>query len=166
MLKLSFGRMIVTDHIAALSDLSKEHLHWLIDVEKRPRTLNDHYYRDYRDKFLAWYKSQRPEYNNLALLDSLKAYDPAAGEGAEQQDTIGVVLSCFNKLGINGLRPTDLAKVLPTDPREAAIAIMASVRAYFQGFDGCLDSVCHTCAHTVLLSGIQALRGQCYHCYR
>lgn len=124
--------VIVTDHIAALSDLSKEHLHWLIDVEKRPRTLNDHYYRDYRDKFLAWYKSQRPEYNNLALLDSLKAYDPAAAEGAEQQDTIGVVLSCFNKLGINGLRPTDLAKVLPTDPREAAIAIMASVRAYFQ----------------------------------
>lgn len=49
-----------------------------------------------------------------------------------QDDSVKKALSALAELGIN-VQPEDLPKLLPADPMEAAIAIMASVRAYFQG---------------------------------
>ncbi|PCH35511.1 hypothetical protein WOLCODRAFT_107442 [Wolfiporia cocos MD-104 SS10] len=125
---------VVTERIAGCAESTKERLEWLLEVESRPRTINEHHYRDYRDKILAHYKGSRPQYNNVSLLELLAGYDQASDEQRNQDlhETICKVLSGFDELGIHGVRPTDLPKVLPADPYEPAIAIMASVRAYFQ----------------------------------
>lgn len=43
------------------------------------------------------------------------------------------VLNGLTDIGLPGTVPTDLAKLLPADPYDPAIEIMAGVRAYFQG---------------------------------
>lgn len=46
---------------------------------------------------------------------------------------IAKVLAGLAEMGINGVKPEDLPKLLPADKMEPALAIMADVRAYFQG---------------------------------
>ena len=53
-------------------------------------------------------------------------------DGRVGDDGIKKALAALAEIGINS-RAEDLPKLLPADPMEAAIAIMASVRAYFQG---------------------------------
>ena len=48
-------------------------------------------------------------------------------------NTLIRAITGINALGIHSVRPTDLARLLPSDRMEPAIEIMADVRAYFQG---------------------------------
>ena len=131
MLTSSIPSTILGEYIAERAQDTRERIQWLLDLETRPRTLNDHYFRDYRDKFLAWYRGHRSQYNNIPLLQKLKKH---GSKGASEFDeNVRTILSAFSALDIHDVQPTDLAKVLPSDPYEAAINIMASVRAYFQG---------------------------------
>lgn len=45
-------------------------------------------------------------------------------------------MAALVEMGITGIKPEDLFKILPTDQMAPAIDIMADVRAYFQGM-GC-----------------------------
>ncbi|KAL4066187.1 P-loop containing nucleoside triphosphate hydrolase protein [Scleroderma citrinum] len=109
--------MTVHDHLDAAASRTKERIHWLLQLEGSPVTLNTHYFSEYRDKFLAYYKGVRDKNGYTSHI--LK--------------TAGVqkVISSLAEIGLN-TQPEDLAKLLPADPMEAAITIMASVRAYFQ----------------------------------
>ena len=67
----------------------------------------------------------------MPLLQKLRRH--SAQGTSEFDESVRTILAAFSALDVHDVRPTDLAKVLPSDPYEAAISIMASVRAYFQG---------------------------------
>ncbi|KAH9917092.1 P-loop containing nucleoside triphosphate hydrolase protein [Amylocystis lapponica] len=123
--------VIVSEHIFSRSQAALDCIAWYLETEQRPRTFNDHYYHDYHDKFFAHYKALRPHANNISLNEKLKAYNPST---ASTSSTHGVskIIAGFAELSVYGIDPRDLAKVLPSDPCEAALHIMASVSAYFQ----------------------------------
>lgn len=116
-------RMIVNDHLDEAAESTKQKIQWLLDLERNPTTLNTHYYADYKDKFLSYYKAAR---DNTDLVTKLQR-DRRMYEGS-----INKALSGLSEIGITA-QATDLPKLLPPDPMEAALNIMASVRAYFQG---------------------------------
>lgn len=54
---------------------------------------------------------------------------------AVQPNGIAKILSGLAEVGISGVKPEDIPKLLPPDTMEPAMTIMAEVRAYFQGTD-------------------------------
>ncbi|KAI1783118.1 P-loop containing nucleoside triphosphate hydrolase protein [Ganoderma leucocontextum] len=125
---------ITTDFLTASADETLARIRWFIALETRPRTLNEAYYADYHDKFLSHYKGWRPieaeadDDNPRASLTS-RLRDHSL---EEFQQTVTGVLAGLTGMGIRGAQAGDLAKLLPPDPYDPAIEIMASVRAYFQ----------------------------------
>lgn len=113
---------------------------WLLQLEGRPRTLNGHYFSDYYDKFLAHYKGERQLEENGILSRQLHGYrapPPQQHPSSSQQHKpfnahVAEVLAGLGAIGIVS-KAEDLPKLLPPDPYEQALRIMASVRAYFQG---------------------------------
>lgn len=129
--------MVVTEYIKKCSELAHDRVLWLLDLERRPRTLNTFYYNNYQDKFLAHYRGARHATGHSSLIDGLEAYNTSADDKTKPADTkfynsMTRVMSSLSEVGIH-CRPTDIPKLLPTDPFEPALHIMATVRAYFQG---------------------------------
>ena len=112
--------MIMHDHLDAAASRSKEKIEWLLKIEQSPTMINTHYYQDYKNKFLAHYRTNRHK-TDLASV----TWIPFHGD-------VHSVISALSKLGIHA-QASDLHKLLPSDPMEAALNIMASVRGYFQG---------------------------------
>ncbi|KZT04830.1 uncharacterized protein LAESUDRAFT_813931 [Laetiporus sulphureus 93-53] len=151
-LLLSQVTLVLTEHISSCSEVAKERLDWLLEIEQRPRTWNEHYYRDYREKFLTHYKGSRPEYSNMPLLQKLKSHEAAPDSDSSLAESISKITAGFSEIGIHGVKPADLPKVLPSDPCEAAISIMASVRAYFQvAYKRFADNVPNAIDHELIL---------------
>lgn len=107
------------DHLDVAAVRSKDKIEWLLQLESSPATLNTHYYFDYKDKVYAYYKAHR---RSEKLANSI----------AQRSQEVNDIISALSLLGIRARRE-DLSKLLPSDPMEAALDIMASVRAYFQG---------------------------------
>jgi hypothetical protein len=123
--------MIVNEHLDTATKRAKEKVDWLLELEKAPTTLNVHYYSYYKGKFLAYYKGCRDEGELTRKLQTYKAPVHANGTASFQQ-SIYKALGGLNEAGIV-VQPSDLPKLLPDDPMEPALKIMAGVRAYFQG---------------------------------
>ena len=121
---------MVLDYITERAQTTRDRIKWLLALEERPRTLNEDYFRDYSAKFLAWYRGHRSEYNDIPFVQKLR--DTSNSSGSTFDCNVRNILSSYNALGIV-VQPADLARVLPPDPYESAIAIMADTRAYFQG---------------------------------
>ncbi|KAH7883426.1 P-loop containing nucleoside triphosphate hydrolase protein [Phlebopus sp. FC_14] len=115
--------IIVNEHLEEAAARTKEKIAWLLALEKAPTTLNTHYYSDYMDKFMAYYRGCR---DNSELTTRLQGT-----ANFTEQMAINKALSGLSEVGIS-VQATDLPKLLPPDPMEAALKIMASVRAYFQ----------------------------------
>ncbi|KAJ8074434.1 hypothetical protein PM082_015335 [Marasmius tenuissimus] len=113
---------IVQDHLRQRYESTKERLEWLVDLERRPNTSNNHYFSDYRDKFFAFYKGIRQQDKNTNVLNGCF---PGSDEAKE-------ALSSLASLGFQSLGASDLTRLLPNDEMEPALRIMAEVRAYFQ----------------------------------
>ncbi|KAI6010937.1 hypothetical protein F5J12DRAFT_822774 [Pisolithus orientalis] len=105
--------MIVCDHLDLAATRAKEKVNWLLQVERAPATLNTHYYTDYRDKFLAYYRGCRE--NNQDIMSNIRQL------AVDQNRELGISATV-----------DDLPRLLPPDPLEVALGIMASVRGYFQ----------------------------------
>jgi hypothetical protein len=138
-LSLFSFRVVVTEHMKNCGDRTKEKINWLMDVERRAFTLNTHYYSDYKDKFLSYYRACREMDGDSTsqLVRDLHSYLPPATSkqpSTDFQDGMARVLSGLPQVGISGVKAVDLAKLLPPDPMEPALNIMAGVRAYFQGW--------------------------------
>lgn len=129
--------MIVFDHVKQCQDRTKQHMEWLLQLEARPFTLNTHYLADYKDKFLSYYKGCRQKQERGTLMADIESYTPYNGNARYSQtpfqDGMAKVLSGLALIGISGIKPVDLPKLLPPDSFDTALDIMASVRAYFQG---------------------------------
>ncbi|KAI6128075.1 P-loop containing nucleoside triphosphate hydrolase protein [Pisolithus croceorrhizus] len=117
--------MIVYDHLDEAAARAKQKIDWLLQIEGTPATLNTHYYTDYRDKFLAHYRGCREiNHNTVSNIRRLAA-------DRHKVETVNRALSSLNELGISA-KVDDLTRLLPADPLEVALGIMASVRGYFQ----------------------------------
>ncbi|GJF00698.1 P-loop containing nucleoside triphosphate hydrolase protein [Phanerochaete sordida] len=156
---------IVADYMKKCGEETRDRISWLLNLEKRPRTLNDHYYTDYRDKFLAHYKGCRHASTHESLIRSLNAYDSGALTGSggiisssrkspvpDFADSTAKVLSGLQEINISA-KATDLPKLLPSDPYEPALHIMATVRAYFQvAYKRFVDNVPNAIDYELVLS--------------
>lgn len=132
----SFSRIVVKEHLEHCQDRARERINWLMDLERRAFTLNTHYYSDYKDKFLSYYRGCREKDADSTLMARLQEYKEYKSKfPTELQTAVSQILASLPKVGITGAKAIDLAKLLPPDPMEPALIIMAGVRAYFQG--GC-----------------------------
>ena len=155
--------MIVNDHLDRAATRTKSMIEWLVSLEQVPTTLNTHYFSDYKDKFLALYRAWRIDTDLLSKLKQVEtpATVPQASPGFSRahQDpyqSVNKVLSGLSEIGIS-VKATELAKLLPPDPMEPALNIMASIRAYFQG--GFSVSCIVLLTKTVVFSRLQTIRG-------
>ena len=106
------------------------------------------------------------------------SFTPAAGAGTQEaqrssfpppplaQTGMAKVLVGLTELGVVGVKPEFIPKLLPPDRMEPALVIMADVRAHFQGsyihFHSLLfSSVLVTPCSYYSISGIQTICGQC-----
>ncbi|KAI0925224.1 hypothetical protein AcW1_007088 [Taiwanofungus camphoratus] len=132
--------IVVADYIESCCKTANSRVLWLLELEKSPSTLNTHYHMNYKDNFLAYYRGHRQSDTSGHLTSKLKRYNAyctvTKGETKPKStafdQSVSKVLSGLSELGINGAKPTDLYKLLPSDPYEPALDIMATVRAYFQ----------------------------------
>jgi hypothetical protein len=131
---------VLTDHIKKCCERTTGQIVWLIRLEEKPFTLNEHYHCDYREKFLAHYRGWRQNNGHGALMKSIRDYKPCPppkldrnGQAIHNPTGIDKIMSGFLEVGVGGIQPADLPKILPSDPMEPALEIMADVRAYFQG---------------------------------
>lgn len=119
-------RSVVDNHLQGCAQVAERHIEALLQNEQEPFTTNEHYYREYQSAFLAYYKDTRLKtkssfFNNLderRTQEVMKAMN----------DTV----SALSRMGLQGIKASSLPKLLPADPMEPAIEIMADVRAYFQ----------------------------------
>lgn len=126
--------MIVNEHLDAAAKQAKEKIDWLLELEKAPTTLNVHYYSDYKTKFLGYYKGCRDHGELTTKLQNYRA--PATthmnpNHGQTFQQAVHKALAGLTEAGLS-VQAGDLPKLLPVDPMEPALIIMAGVRAYFQ----------------------------------
>jgi hypothetical protein len=127
--------MIVNEHLDNAAKQAKEKIDWLLELEKAPTTLNVHYYSDYKAKFLGYYKGCRDQGELTTKLQNYRAptnihTNPAHGQTFQQ--AIHKAIAGLSEAGLS-VQPSDISKLLPVDPMEPALLIMAGVRAYFQG---------------------------------
>lgn len=111
-------------HIQRCADVAEQRITFLLEEEQEPFTLNEHYFMDYRSKFLGYYKGIRQNAES-DFLDKIQS--------EENKQLVGRVTSTLATLGLSNVDPSTLPRLLPPDPMEPAIEIMAEVRAYFQG---------------------------------
>ena len=126
----------MTEHMKKCGVRTKEKIQWLMEIEKRAYTLNTHYYSDYKDKYLSFYRGCRQK--DKQFMSNLKGYKPHERTTYNPSPTsfqagMAQILTALPQVGITGTNAVDLAKLLPPDPMEPALNIMAGVRAYFQG---------------------------------
>jgi hypothetical protein len=133
-------RGIMQQHITGCLGHAEERISWLLALEDRPFTMNHHYLSDYRNKFLAHYKSARELQVQPDIMKTIQSFSSSSAArgfplNAYNGQLTGVakVMSGLAEIGVNGVKPEDLAKLLQPDNMEPALAIMADVRAYFQG---------------------------------
>lgn len=84
---------------------------------------------------MSYYKGARELGENSSLLTNLQSYKPHTHPQLATgfTNSMSKAMSGLTEVGFSGLKPTDLPKLLPADPYEPALNIMAGVRAYFQG---------------------------------
>ncbi|KAG6329455.1 hypothetical protein ID866_9634 [Astraeus odoratus] len=111
--------MIMFDHLDAAAVRSKDKIEWLLQLESSPATVNTHYYLNYKSKFLIFYKGFRHKDGSTPKVWS------------RSQKGVKEAIMALSQLDIH-IKPEDFSKLLPSDPMEPALNIMASVRAYFQ----------------------------------
>ena len=58
---------------------------------------------------------------------------PLRTSNTSQPTGIAKIMAGLAEVGMSGIKPEELPKLLPSDNMEPALVIMADVRAYFQG---------------------------------
>ena len=143
---LTFDRTIIQQHIKHCLERTEERISWLFELEDWPFSLNTHYLADYKSKFLAHYKGTRQKYERVDIMGAIQLYNNpgnvtvTASKNAfggpappPQKTGIASIMTGLAEIGMSGITPEQLPRLLPSDRMEPALEIMAEVRAYFQG---------------------------------
>jgi hypothetical protein len=121
---------IVTAHLDQCSKEASKHLKFLLAVENEPSTQNTQYFKDYRRKFLSFYKGLYYEDSNNQFIERLQERMYQSVEFSRALDSI---MSNLLKIGFHNVKPLELAVLQGSEDADDALRIMADVRAYFQG---------------------------------
>ena len=72
---------------------------------------------------------------NTELMKTVQSYSPPISSTRYATHPTGIAkfMASLADMNMTGIRPEELPKLLPSDKMEPALAIMADVRAYFQG---------------------------------
>ncbi|KAG5642230.1 hypothetical protein DXG03_003375 [Asterophora parasitica] len=128
-------KVLLQNHLNICMERAEERIDWLMKLENQPFSLNTHYLSDYKDKFLAHYRSAREKDRNPRLMTAIEEYEPSATAGpyfTTPLTGVAKVLSGLVELGYSSINAEALAKLIEPDRMEPALVIMADVRAYFQ----------------------------------
>ncbi|KAF5374644.1 hypothetical protein D9615_008939 [Tricholomella constricta] len=133
-------KVLLQDHLNKCMERTNERIAWLMKLESRPFSLNTHYFTDYKEKFLTHYRSAREKDRNPRLMAAIEEYTPPPpafgfNRGVVSPPAplgIAKVLASLVEMGMPGIKPDALAKLIEPDGMEPALIIMADVRAYFQ----------------------------------
>ncbi|KAF9558114.1 hypothetical protein CPC08DRAFT_639388 [Agrocybe pediades] len=125
-------KTIVHQHIEQCRNNAEEKINWLLQLETRPFSLNTHYFTDYRDKFLTYFRGERQRYDQSKLALAINQYYQRQPTPAPVDYGIEKVMSGLAQIGLTGISAGDLHKLPSSGPLEPAMTIMADVRAYFQ----------------------------------
>ena len=86
---------------------------------------------------MAHYKGTRAKYEHFDIMDAIQSYYNSFGSSnanvALQSTGIAKVMAGFAEIGMSGIKPEEISRLLPSDGMGPALVIMADVRAYFQG---------------------------------
>ncbi|KAI5117954.1 hypothetical protein M0805_004719 [Coniferiporia weirii] len=120
-----------------LGDETKQDIKRILQREKTPFTLNGHYLARYKDDFLAYYKGCRQrEVNSIAMQHIQEHARLSSSEAVSlslmSNDAVTQVLAGLNTMNIRDVKASDLPKLLPRDPYEPALELMATASAYYQ----------------------------------
>ena len=115
------------EHLERCADAASQHIDSLIEQEQEPFTMNQYLYLEYRSNFFDHYKGARLREKS----DFIKNLEGTSDRSIKE--TMKDAFTALTKLGLEAANASSLAKLLPLDPMEPAIGIMAGVRAYFQG---------------------------------
>jgi hypothetical protein len=92
---------------------------------------------DYKSKFLAHYKGARQKYERFDILGAIQSFNSYESSDdattTAQINGITKIMAGLAEIGMTGIEPEQLPRLLPPDRMEPALVIMAEVRAYFQG---------------------------------
>jgi len=139
-------------HIQRCADAATQHIDSLLEDENEPFTMNARYYAEYRSKFFRHYKRDRSSSKNSVVRN----LDDGNIPNSLTKVALNEAMSALAKLGFRSVEPSSLAALLPPDPMEPAIGIMADVRAYFQvAYKRFVDNVPMSIDRT-LLRGVTA----------
>ncbi|KAF8281533.1 hypothetical protein DL93DRAFT_2146926 [Clavulina sp. PMI_390] len=118
------------DRRSTLTKNARQYIGWLYEMEKQSTfTLNLHYIRDYKQKFLVLYRSYRLQY--LDEGDLVRRWTPVPPHAREARERKRKLL-LDRVISGDATATHDLLPLLPTDSSNVAIEIMADVRAYWQ----------------------------------
>ncbi|KAI0042655.1 hypothetical protein FA95DRAFT_1610025 [Auriscalpium vulgare] len=146
---------IIQKYISTIAEDTVRRIDFVLQSEREPFTRNVHYFMDYRAKFLAFYKGNRQE---NGFVKNLTESEQGGNEGLAA--SLGKAISGLAELGLHGVQPDSLTRLLPSDPMEAAVEIMADVRAYFQvAYKRFVDNVPMTIDQTLLRGLSSGLEG-------
>ena len=134
------NRTIIQQHIKHCLERTEERISWLFELEDWPFSLNTHYLSDYKSKFLAHYKGAREKYERNDIMGAIQLYktsktraDNFITSSPSQSTGIAKIMAGLAEIGMTGIKPEQLPRLLPADSMQPALVIMAEVRAYFQG---------------------------------
>ena len=99
-------------------------------MEKEPSTENTHYFKDYRRKFLSFYKGLYNKDSNDKFIERLQGRIYQSDEFTRALDSI---IANLARIGFYNVKPLQLAALQASEDSDDALRIMADVRAYFQG---------------------------------
>ena len=121
---------VVTTHLELRANETTKRIEFLLETEKEPFTENKHYFRDYRRKFFAYYNGQYHSGSNNFYIDRLLRNQD---QSSRFMVAVNRIIENLAIIGFRGVKPLELAALLPSEDAEDALKIMADVRAYFQG---------------------------------
>ncbi|KAG8829739.1 hypothetical protein FRC17_006131, partial [Serendipita sp. 399] len=125
---------IVMGQLDVCSARAKQKIKECIALEREePFTINEHYLQDYKTKYMHRYKAARQQH--VAQEGPLQQL---MSGGMDNSESLRNALFHLSELGLGDLNAQKLLRLLPQDPADAMIEIMAEVRAYYQGeFPSC-----------------------------
>ena len=136
-------RRAVDDHLERCKESARFRVQCLLDLEKAPHTDNRHYFSQYKEKFFGYYRQLWSQYSGKQVLKELnmQPYNPRSRSTASPEAKAGVeqTLKGLTRLGLTGIEPADLTRIIPEGPQDRSLEVMARVQAYFQG------SFCQRC---------------------
>ena len=89
---------------------------------------------------MAHYKGAREKYERNDIMGAIQLYktsktraDNFITSSPSQSTGIAKIMAGLAEIGMTGIKPEQLPRLLPADSMQPALVIMAEVRAYFQG---------------------------------